>query len=98
MKKSLKILYFIIIIFAIVFIGFGIYYAVYSTNKNDRQIESKVISEIEYLDEKLVSFFNDMNNVEYENYKLVVQNLGTTNNSGENQKLNESSNITNGNS
>ncbi len=96
MKKSHKIIYFSITIFAIILIGFGIYNAVYSANKKDDEIESKVISEIKYLDEKLVSFFNEMNNVEYENYKLVVQNLGTTNNSGEDQKLNESSNLANG--
>ena len=96
MKKSHKIIYFSITIFAIILIGFGIYNAVYSANKKDDEIDAKVISEIEYLDEKLVSFFNEMNNVEYENYKLVVQNLGTTNNSGEDQKLNESSNLANG--
>lgn len=96
MKKSLKILYYVIIVFIVILIGFGIYYAVHSTNKNDEQIESKVISEIEYIDEKLISFFNDMNNVEYENYKLVVQELGTTNNSKEDQKLSESTNLANG--
>ena len=96
MKKSLKILFYVITVFIVILIGFGIYYAVHSTNKNDEQIQSKVISEIEYIDEKLISFFNDMNNVEYENYKLVVQELGTTNNSKEDQKLSESTNLTNG--
>ncbi len=96
MKKSLKILFYVITVFIVILIGFGIYYAVHSTNKNDEQIQSKVISEIEYIDEKLISFFNDMNNVEYENYKLVVQELGTTNNSKEDQKLSESTNLANG--
>ena len=95
MKGKYKVLFTSIIIFVLALIIFGIFYVVYSTNKNDNKIEQKVLSEIEYLDEKLISFFNDMNNVEYESYKLVVKNLNGSESSAEEKKLSESNNLTN---
>lgn len=96
MKKQYKILLISTLVFIVALIIFGIYYGVYSTNKNDNKIDEKVLAEIEYLDEKLVLFFNEMNNVEFESYKLVVQNLNEANSSSEEKKLSESSNLTNG--
>ena len=78
MKKTSKIWYIILIIVGLLVIGFGIYYTVAKSKNQDKEegnLETKVLSEIDYIEEKFVNLFNKMNNIEYENYKITVKNI-----------------------
>lgn len=78
MKKTSKIWYIILIIIGVFIIGFGIYYTVAKSkdkNTEEQDLNAKVSSELEYIEEKFVNLFNKMNNIEYENYKITVKDV-----------------------
>ena len=78
MKKTSKIWYIILIIIGVFIIGFGIYYTVAKSkdkNTEEQNLNAKVSTELEYIEEKFVNLFNKMNNIEYENYKITVKDV-----------------------
>lgn len=78
MKKTSKIWYIILIIIGVFIIGFGIYYTVAKSkdkNTEEQDLNAKVSTELEYIEEKFVNLFNKMNNIEYENYKITVKDV-----------------------
>ena len=78
MKKTSKIWYIILIIIGVFIIGFGIYYTVAKSkdkNTEEQDLNAKVSSELEHIEEKFVNLFNKMNNIEYENYKITVKDV-----------------------
>ena len=78
LKKTSKIWYIILIIIGVFIIGFGIYYTVAKSkdkNTEEQDLNAKVSSELEYIEEKFVNLFNKMNNIEYENYKITVKDV-----------------------
>lgn len=78
MKKTNKIWYIILTVIGILVIGFGVYYVVAKNNDQDngeQELNSKVSSELGYIEEKFVNLFNKMNNIEYENYKITVKDV-----------------------
>ena len=87
MKKSSKIIYSILAVFGIFIIGASLYYVIANNeNKNkNNELKEKVLSEINYLEEKIVNIFNQMNQIEYDNYKISVESIeqGETNSSSE---------------
>lgn len=93
MKKKGKIFYSILVTFIVIIIGFGIYF-VSASPQNKEDINGKILSELDYVEETLVKFFNQMNNIEYENYKLSVQTIDkgeTTEKEGQSNTSNEGS-------
>ena len=73
MKKYGKFLYLIIFIILIVTLGF-LFYKVSRENKsneNENQ-KNKVFSEIKYLESKFIELFNDVNNINFDNYKISL--------------------------
>ena len=72
MKKFKKIAYIILIVIIIV-LGFVIYSISASDTKNDTREKAK--SEISYFESKIVYMFNSLNNIEYQNYKLSVEEI-----------------------
>ena len=77
MKNNKKIIYSIIIIISIIVIGAGLYYVI-ANNEEKREnklIEEKISSEIDYLEDKIVNLFNKMNQIEYENYKISTEKI-----------------------
>ena len=72
MKKFKKISY-IFLIVVIIILGFVIYSISASDNNND--IREKAKTEIFYFENKLVYMFNSLNNIEFENYKLSVEDI-----------------------
>lgn len=89
MKINSKIAYSVLIVAGIIIIGAGIYYVVANNenNQNNKEnMENKVLSEITYIEGKIVNLFNKMNQVEYENYKISVENIeeSSSNESSEN--------------
>ncbi len=79
MKKNKNIYkvyaYIFLIIFLIFFTTFGIYKIVKLNNKKDEQISEKVSAEIKYLDSNFLKLFNQMNNIEFENYKISINEI-----------------------
>lgn len=69
MKKFKNIAY-ILLVFIIIILGFVIYS---NANKEDKNEENeKIVSEIKYVESKLVNLFNEMNKIESRNYNIAV--------------------------
>lgn len=69
-KKYVVGLVTIVIVLLLVFGG----YHIYSSNKSQNSIDSlksKADSEIDYLSTTIISMMNGLNNISYENYKIV---------------------------
>ena len=72
MKKYKKFLFLFIIIIAVV-LGVFLYTSV--SKENTVSSEEKSLSEIEYLEKKLVTLLNQLNNIESRNYNLSVSKI-----------------------
>ena len=68
--KNLKRIGFIILIVVIAILGFVIYSNASKENENSGQ--EKVVSEIKYVESKLVQLFNEMNKIETRNYSITI--------------------------
>lgn len=93
MKRIGKIFFSILITFIII-IGIGFYFVI-SKQKDKDDINDKVLSELDYVEETFLNFFNEMNNIEYENYKLSIQNVNNdeVNKEGQSNTSSEGSNL-----
>ena len=93
MKKYKIIGYIFLIIFFILVISFVTYRVISAnTDNNKNKIKEKAESEERYLDENLIKIFNQMNNIQFENYKISISKVNTSNTetSQSNQKNEES--------
>lgn len=90
MKKHKKIILVLIIIIFIVCISYAIYAFSNSNNTNTDNNQEKIISEIKYLENKFLSISNSLNNIEYENYKINVDKINTSNKSNDSSSSNDS--------
>lgn len=89
-KKNLKNYIFIIgAIIIILIISISIF-IVYSNNKDNKNLESKIEEEIRYLNDTLISMANKLNNINYENYVLVKEKSKTNNSNNNDQSSKES--------
>ena len=86
--KKFKIFSYIILLIVLVVLALTVYTS--ATQNNEEDDKEKVVSEIEYIDAKLVDLFNKMNNIETRNYQIYItkieesksaQNSGNSNNS-----------------
>ena len=80
----------IIIIIAILLVGFGSYY-IYSNNSQDNieSLQTKVDKEIIYLNTTIISMMNKLNNITYANYKIVEEKVPTEENTQTNSDGNQ---------
>lgn len=69
MKKYKLSAYAVLIIIIIIIIGIVVY-KVYGQNNKNNDIKEKTLSEVKYLENKFLNLFNNMNNIEFENYKI----------------------------
>lgn len=71
MRKYSKVLYLVIFIILIIALGF-LFYKVSGVNKSNEKDnqKNKVFSEIKYLESKFVELFNDVNDINFDNYKI----------------------------
>ena len=93
MKKYKIRGYIFLIIFLILVISFVTYRVISAnTDNNKNKIKEKAESEERYLDENLIKIFNQMNNIQFENYKISISKVNTSNTetSQSNQKNEES--------
>ena len=71
--KKFKIISYIILIIVLVVLALTVYTS--AMQNNDEDEKQKVVSEIRYLDTKLVDLFNNMNNIETRNYKIYTTKI-----------------------
>lgn len=63
-----KTLFTIILIFTIIFLT-G------CANNNDENLDTKVISELDYLDSKIIGMLNKLNNISFESYSIISEKV-----------------------
>lgn len=75
MKKSKKIL--ICVILILISIGSVVLasFIKAKNRNNDGQGKDKAVSEVKYLETKLTALLNSMNNIKYENYKVITSKI-----------------------
>ena len=73
MKKIQKIAYIILVAIIVV-----LFYAIYVNASKNNQIDQKqkTLTEIEWIESKIINLCNTMNNISFENYKLEVSKKG----------------------
>ena len=79
--KNLKRIGYIILIVIIAILGFVIYSNANKGEENNQQ--EKVLSEIKYVESKLVQLFNEMNKIESRNYSIAIGEISKDNNSNQ---------------
>lgn len=89
MKKYKKLLFFFLII-VIVVLGVFLYTTLSKSNNEDK--EEKTLAEVEYLEKKIVTLLNELNNIESRNYNLSVSEISKedTNENAESSSQEES--------
>jgi len=89
-NKFINIMAKAIIIIAIIFSGILIF-AVYSNAGEETKEEEKIVEEIRYVDNKLLTIINYINNIDLPNYEMVLSKVQVeSNSSGSSQKENKS--------
>lgn len=78
MKKFKKIAFFVLFLIIII-LSFTIY--TNASKNNENAIREKSLSEIKYVESKLINLFNSLNNIEFENYKISSQEINSQKNS-----------------
>ncbi len=86
--KKIKTLFFILFLILLVFTLTG------CSNKDNEK--EKALSEVKYLENKLVSLLNSMNNVQYENYKITTTKIEDESTSDSNKSSDKSDNSNSG--
>lgn len=76
MQKFKKIAYLVLVIIILI-LSFTLY--TNATKQNDNDVKEKTLLEVKYIENKLVSMFNNLNNIEFDNYKLSIGMMGTIN-------------------
>lgn len=71
--KKFKKLAFLFLILVIIILAFTIYTSAKQNDSNE--IQEKTLSEVDFIESKLVDLFNSMNNIEYENYKISSESV-----------------------
>lgn len=79
--KNLKRIGYIILIVIIAILVFVIYSNANKGEENNQQ--EKVLSEIKYVESKLVQLFNEMNKIESRNYSIAIGEISKDNNSNQ---------------
>lgn len=93
MKKYKKILY-IFLIVVVFILGIFLYTTISKGNNEDEK--EKTLAEVEYLEKKIVTLLNELNNIESRNYNLSVSEISKEdssqagqNSSGQESKISE---------
>ncbi len=71
--KKFKIISYIVLLIVLVVLALTVYTSATQNNEDDEK--QKVVSEIRYLDTKLVDLFNNMNNIETRNYQISTTKI-----------------------
>ena len=88
MKKYAKIAYIVLILIILIF-GFSMY-KVSGKNNTNEDVKDKTLSEIEYLENKLVNLFNEVNNIKFENYTISATEINENKTQSKNEESTKS--------
>lgn len=88
--NKLKIV--LLIVFAVVILGLLFFLFKNINSKDSNTNNDKIVSEIKYMDDKLSSLLNGMNNINLDNYKISITKTSTNSNSQEQSQGGSSSN------
>lgn len=89
MSRTKKILLSVSLIVFVIAIGFVLYRVIASQDGQKKLSKQKVYSELQLVEGKLVNFFNQMNQIEFENYKISVNEVKEENQKSDNQSQNQ---------
>ncbi len=78
MKSYKTISYTFLVLFLVLGIAFGFYKAISANDGKSNKVKEKAKTEIEYLDGKIMKLFNEMNQIQFENYKISVNKVDTS--------------------
>lgn len=84
-NRTKKVILLIGIVIFMIAIGFVIYRVIASQDGQRKLSKEKVYSELQLVEGKLVNFFNQMNQIEFENYKISVKEVKEENQKSDNQ-------------
>lgn len=73
--KNIKKLLIIFLLIFILFMCFFIYSNISKASDYETNLREKTLSEIKYFESKIIYIFNSLNNIEFENYKLSVEDI-----------------------
>lgn len=91
MKRYSKIAY-ISFIIVVIIMGFFIYKVLANNNSTENKDEKeKALSDIKYIENRLANLFNDMNNISFDNYKLLITEDNSETSSSEGESSQDSS-------
>lgn len=62
-------------IILIIFLILTIVFLTGCSNKNDENLKTKAISELDYLDSKIIEMLNKLNNISFENYSIISKQV-----------------------
>ena len=71
--KKYKIFLFIFLIIVIIVLSVFLYFNI--SRGNNQNSKEKSLSEVEYVETKLVTLFNELNNIESRNYTVSVKEI-----------------------
>ena len=89
LKKYKIYAYILIVVFIILIISFGIYKVMSSNQEQEKKIIEKAQTEIKYIEDRFMVLFNNMNNIQFENYKLSITEINPSSSGEEGQKSSE---------
>lgn len=96
MKKYTIIAYIALILIILLF-GFFVY-KVSGKNNSDEDAKNKTLSEVKYLESKFLNLFNQLNNINFENYTISSSEIKKEDSENKSSNTSESSNSAGGSS
>ncbi len=91
MKKYKTFAYILIIFFAVIAIAFVSYQVMSSNPTKETEMKQKAKTEIKYIESKMLTLFNKMNNIEFENYKIAISEVSSSSSGEGSEKSTEKS-------
>ncbi len=88
MNTIIKAIIFVAILFSIVFV-LSIYVKSFGSSSENKDIEKKYEDEIRYLDIKILSLVNYLNNIDLQNYRVVITKVATESDTGSSSEKTE---------
>ncbi len=91
MKKYKTLAYILVALFIVLGISFA-YYQVMSSNSNkEAELKQKAKTEIKYVESKILTLFNLMNDIQFENYKITIKEISPSSSGESSEKSTEES-------
>ena len=91
LKKYKTMAYVFIVVCIVLAIAFVTYQVMSANEGEEKQIKEKVQTEMKYIESRMLSLFNHMNNIQFENYKISISEVNPSSSGGGSEKSSEAS-------